>query len=161
VHPWGAADQYQVCLGRIVLRDRKEKVVQAFSFGGELTIRVEPDFTLCQLRSDLPILDLTEENGLELFLVSEIEVILSELRAEPAVDESDLEQSLCEIEPGMLYVALLLELEARLKMLRNEAGDHRILDGLLVVQHALGNLQRHHTRASEAQSLAELLYPPT
>ena len=160
VHPWGAAEQYQVCLGRIVLRDRKDKVVQAFSFGGELSIQVEPDYTLCRLRSDLPILDLVGEEGLELFLVSEIEVILSELRAGQAVDDDDIERALCAIEPVMLYATILSDLELRLKVLQNDESDHRIHDGLLMIQHELGKLRSSQISEIEARSLAALLYPP-
>lgn len=40
---WQGPRNYRVCLGRIALHDRREKVVEAFSFGGELTITQEED----------------------------------------------------------------------------------------------------------------------
>src|SRR5262245_51200600 len=51
VHPWQGAERFRVCAGRIMIMDRREKVVEAFSLGGALRVTVQSDHTHCVLTS--------------------------------------------------------------------------------------------------------------
>lgn len=78
---WSGAKSYRACLGRILLHDRKGKVVEAFSFGGQLTITTQADVTTCILTSSAPIFDLVGPQTVAMRLVSEIEALLARWQA--------------------------------------------------------------------------------
>ena len=109
--------QYQVCAGRIILHDRKNKVVEAFSLGGVLEITVHDTHTSCCLISSAPIVHLTDIQDVPTNLASEFEVLLAQLEARWGRDESGFKKKLANIEPLTLFVAGLMAIQARLHKL--------------------------------------------
>ena len=109
-HPWQQATTYQAAPGRIELRDRKDKVVEAFSFGGQLTVSRQPSFTRCVLHSYAPILELSESihsgptTEVTLF-IEELEALLARSRAQWGREAAGYETRLLSIEPQTLFAA--------------------------------------------------------
>jgi hypothetical protein len=104
-HPWHSAKKYRVCVGRIILRDRVGKTVEAFSFGGELAISVEESYTSCLLRSPAPIFALTDIHGLSVMFVSRFEALLAREHATWDCDDVGFERRLTGVKPATLFVA--------------------------------------------------------
>lgn len=100
---------YRVCLGRILLHDRKGKVVEAFSFGGQLTITNQADATTCSLTSNAPIFDLAGPETIAMRLVSEIEALLARWEACHR-DGVPIARRLAKLDAYPLYIASLFTL---------------------------------------------------
>jgi hypothetical protein len=115
-HGWHGLGHYTVCTGRVILHDRTGKIVEAFTFGGDVHITPEPDLTTVRLVSQAPILELVHEYppSVPLLLASEMEVLLAQRRAEWARrDPALFKLHLAEANPWTLYRSCLLALEER------------------------------------------------
>lgn len=115
-HGWHGLDHYTVCASRIVLHDREDKIVEAFTFGGEVHITPEPELTTVSLVSPAPILNLVHKYPLSipLRLAAEVEVLLAQRRAEWAQrDPTRFGLLLAEADPRTLYRSCLLALTER------------------------------------------------
>ena len=122
-HPWRGYHRYRVNAGRIILRDRIEKVVEAYSFGGTLEICPQDEFTCLQVRSSAPIFSmqssapmfsiLNNRGPSELF-IEEFELILAIIRAELLGSKLDFESRLARIDPFDLFCASIVSIEDRL-----------------------------------------------
>jgi hypothetical protein len=109
-HPWKWKNKYQVLTGRVILRDRLNRVVEAFTFGGKLTIKTEDEFTQCVLVSSAPILPVEDWHSTpSTILAEEVEILLAEWRE--LFDEENLEyrfeEQLAIIDPFQLYLTCL------------------------------------------------------
>jgi hypothetical protein len=107
VHPWHRKKTFQVCAGRIFLRDRLDKTVEAFSFGGDLTIEAGEKLTTCHLRSPAPIIALTAVQSLSVIFVSTVESLLARRRVAWECDDIGYEHRLASIAPDTLFAAAL------------------------------------------------------
>jgi hypothetical protein len=114
-HPWPGEAEYQVVLGRIYVKDRLGKTVEAFCFGGALAIEESINVTSCQISSEAPILNLTESDPMLDLLVSEVEVVLAEDRVKVQAATDKIQNAIVQAEPLSMYAACLLTLEQRLK----------------------------------------------
>nr|MBN1230166.1 hypothetical protein [Anaerolineae bacterium] len=115
-HGWHGLDHYTVCASRIILHDRGDKIVEAFTFGGEVHITSEPGLTTVSLVSSAPILNLVHKYPLSipLRLASEVEVLLAQRRAEWAQrDPARFKLLLADVDPRTLYNSCLLALSER------------------------------------------------
>ena len=117
-HPWRLQKQLQVCAGRIIMRDRKDKVVQAFSFGGKLEISNFETFTFCQITSTAPIIELIDTQDTETIVVTEFEAWLAKHRARWAGNDLGFGSQLASIEPFTLFVAGVAKIDDRLSRSR-------------------------------------------
>ncbi|GAB4403576.1 MAG: hypothetical protein OHK0052_26460 [Anaerolineales bacterium] len=105
-HPYSGAERLTLAPGRVILSDRKHKVVEAYALSGELFIESSPAATYCTLNSPL-ILPLLNEDSLQALLAAEIEGILAIRRAAHLQNLEHFEQSLMRLTPKDLYCACL------------------------------------------------------
>jgi len=111
-YPWAQEAAYTVCAGRIKLRDRKGKLVEAFTFGGKLHIHEHPGLVECQVESPAPILDVASGATTAVTLAEETEIIFAGRRA-AWPDDADFDARLAVVPPQVLYTACLEALQAR------------------------------------------------
>ena len=112
-HPFACPGEYRVVLGRIRLRDRKDKAVSFFSFGGELNIQTSATRTYCALVSPAPIIELHASGSFMETLAFRVEALLARRRAAAGHCRGAFEERLVRLDPLMLYIACLVELERR------------------------------------------------
>jgi len=97
-----------VCPGRVILLDRKEKRVDFFTFGGSLEVASTPGERVYSLRSPAPIMEISNfEVGLADDLVFEIEAMIGEVRARWGEDEEGFAWRIAHVDPLQLYIASL------------------------------------------------------
>ncbi len=113
-HPWPGPSHLRAAVGYIRLVDRRDRVVEAFSFGGSLDVEVLQDHTRCSLASPAPIFHVTDREDLAAFLVSEFEALLAIRRAGWAGDEAGFSRQLAGLDPLLLFAVGLVEVEDRL-----------------------------------------------
>jgi hypothetical protein len=107
-HPWhSATTRHRMCAGRVILWDRREKEVVAFTFGGDLSIEPGESHTTCTLTSPAPIILLTDEPTTPRLLAEEAEVLLARRRAAWEPNKKGYEQRLATADPPVLYAACL------------------------------------------------------
>ena len=112
-HPWLLGKTYRVCAGHILLQDRKEQQVTAFTFGGELRIESMEACTICRLLSPVSILDYSEPDSMTHLLGEEVEILLAERRAAWLHHPAALDRRLAEADPRLLYSACLAALRQK------------------------------------------------
>lgn len=113
----------KICLGHILLLDRREKELEFFTFGGTLTVISEDDEEVVyRIRSEAPILPLTTGRvGEEIpaQLASEAEALLGEARAEWKGDNVNFACRLVREGPMRLYIAIINSVLVRFEDNRN------------------------------------------
>ncbi|MGD9099327.1 MAG: hypothetical protein PVF45_02525 [Anaerolineae bacterium] len=122
-----------VCPGRVILRDRVDKRVEFFVFGGSLEATSVPSETVYSLRSPAPILELTEPPGsIPDQLASETEVVVGELEARWGLNEEGFARRLAQVATPQFYLASLHSILARYKHSRAlRETFHDLYDALL------------------------------
>ncbi|MGB2965088.1 MAG: hypothetical protein WBB69_14000 [Anaerolineales bacterium] len=130
-HPWYFENSYRICGGKVIMEDRKGKKVEAFSFGGQLTIHVKEMQTECILVSPAPILEISENTPLQVLFIEELELLLAEYRAENP-NGHDFELHLCDADPFSLYIACIKELIEKFKLFPDK--DEKYLQFLTYLQ---------------------------
>jgi hypothetical protein len=129
-HPWHNRKDYQLAVGHIILRDRKAKVVEAFTCGGELQITDLPACTCCRITSPAPIFAIVSEldetaNGSESSLVIELESWLARKRVKWGLNDGGYAEYLATVDPLALYAAGLQAIEHQLQTVPAKVrGDH-------------------------------------
>jgi hypothetical protein len=109
-HPWPFRKRLQVILGDVVMRDRKDKVVGAFTFGGTLEIEQAEDCTQCRLKSPVPIIDLRDEKLEVQMLAEETKALVARRRADYEPDVEDFDNKLLSADVTELYFGILKSL---------------------------------------------------
>lgn len=98
----------RVCAGQVVLRDRIDKRVNFFVFGGTLEATTVPGETVYSLRSSAPILALTERReSAPTQLALETESLLAKIQAKWGLNDAGFTERLVQVDPHLLYVACL------------------------------------------------------
>jgi hypothetical protein len=115
-HPTPSA-RYRVSVGRILIQDFVGKVVEAFSFGGELQIEESESQTLCRLSGSAPIFDLRQPFSPEANLVSAYEIEFARMHAHWQRDDIGFEDRLVGLEPKLLFLGASASVELNLKRL--------------------------------------------
>lgn len=110
-HPYSGAEQLTLAPGRVILTDRKHKVVEAYTLSGELFIESTAAATHCTLTSPL-ILPLLNQDSLQTLLAAEIEGIFAMRRAAHLENLEQFEQMFLHLTPDELYCACLNNLNA-------------------------------------------------
>ncbi len=146
-HPWPADRAYRAAAGRIVLQDRLGKKVEAFSFGGAVTLDAEPEYVVVHLESPAPILALQFPGSVSSHLTDAVEGLLAQRRAahDVAGQPHYFETCLAQLAPDALYQACLHALHARLSARY-----------VAVAEHALAPFV-HHALQPSARPLEDLL----
>jgi hypothetical protein len=106
-HPWPYESQFQACAGRIIIEDRYDKKVEAFTFGGNLNILVRERDTRCVFESPAPILELISPTSIAIVLAEETEILFAERRAAWLPHIEAYEQRLVNVSPHDLYTTCL------------------------------------------------------
>jgi len=148
----------RVCPGKVVLRDRMDKRVDFFVFGGSLEAVSVPGETVYSLRSPAPILELTGDlESVPDQLASETEALISELQARWGLDEEGFARRLAQVDPLQFYLATLEAILARYEQ------DHTLQEAFHEFYLALHNEKRWLTERGQWPAtlprLEELLAP--
>jgi len=110
---WGGR---HVCPGLVILRDRVDKRVEFFVFGGSLEAASVSGETVYALRSPAPILALTEPPGsIPDQLASETEMMMGKLDARWGLNDEGFAQRLAQVDTLQFYLASLYSILARYK----------------------------------------------
>lgn len=158
-HPWHGRQELQVCVGRIILLDRKHKEVEAFSFGGTLTITEEDDHTACLLESPAPIFDLVNPGDALTNVISGIEAALAQQRVHWPHDYV-FEEHLVAVDPRKLYVGGLLSQQADLDAIPETAHTPDIRAQHHMIRDMLEAAEQANLLDAGASPLAQLLAAP-
>ncbi|MCB9102379.1 MAG: hypothetical protein H6632_22770 [Anaerolineales bacterium] len=137
---------WPLCPGPVVLRDRFDKRVYFFSYGGALEIYTNAGMAVCVLTSPAPIVEMANEpDNVAEQLASETEALLARMHANWGRDDQGYQQRLVEIDPLELYAATIIHLLESYK--QNSAlrhSFHRFYGMLLNEQDWLQGLERPH-----------------
>ena len=155
-HPWSLLEHYQACSGRVILQDRKGKIVEAFTFGGELRIESKEDVTTGILTSPAPILELTSPSSIPSILAEETEIVFAERRATWEPDHATFNRKLIMADPLVLYCTCLEYLKIK------HEHSHFRHDGVIqhfsqFVRHEIEALQELHKWPEQLPTVGELL----
>ena len=114
-HPWKGQDKHHVFASTVIMRDRVDKVVESFTFGGDLTIASNNEHTICSLISTAPIYPLLSWSSVEMILVEEVEILLAKRREawDEAHKRTSFEKQLAEVDPFILYLSCLQNLQKK------------------------------------------------
>lgn len=156
---WSGPKMYRVCVGRIHMHDRKNKIAAAFSCGGHLAITNHHDYTECTLNSDAPILDLVTSGSLATRLVSEFEAHLAKCRALWGHHPTACEKILAELAPLTLFTTGLVSLQDTYTAIPAQRRSRDILEELHVVREVITLLQVHDLWPDTPASLETLFTP--
>jgi hypothetical protein len=112
-HPWPMSGEYRAAPGRVVLTDRKRKVVEAFTFGGTLQLEASAGLVVARLESPAPILPLLPPHDVAELLADEVEILIARRRAhwDEARQPYALDEHLARVDPLSLFQACLVELQ--------------------------------------------------
>lgn len=156
-HPWPRQKPMQVIPGRIFIKDRKQKMVEAYSFGGSLTIATEKVQTVCVLQSSAPIFSLFLTQDLVSWLVDEVEVLFAQQRVKwEQVHLHSFEVRLAEFEPLLLYAACLATIKRKFGA-NTKNYDKTTRQSLKFINDEINQLQNDPHFPSQAPTLDALL----
>ena len=150
-HPWEFHQAYQLCAGMVEMVDRRGEKEKAFTFGGQVSLKVQPDWTQLTLESTAPIFEISEVNSLKWLWVDEVEILLAEGRAAFTGSRYEFEQRLADADPSALYAACLEALIQRFETLALSSRE-------LQITRLLHALQAEKRRLIESGQMAKL--PP-
>lgn len=114
-HPWTGEKQQNICAGRIIVFDFNGKQIEAFTFGGTLSIDSSTDITLCKITSPAPILDIKTETSVGAILAYEVQIVLAEKQATLSDNPGQFEQWLIATDPVTLYNWVVRTLQEKFK----------------------------------------------
>jgi len=106
----GSPDQGtgHVCPGRVIVRDRLDKRIHFFTFGGSLEVAFAPGVIVYSLQSPAPILELTEpEESIPDQLASETEAMMGEVQARWGSNDAGFARRLAQVDPFQFYLGSL------------------------------------------------------
>jgi hypothetical protein len=117
-HPWPWSKQTKATPGFVTLRDRKDKYVEAFIFGGTLSVQLNSDHTHCSLTSDAPILNLNQIPGvrnptISYMLAMQAQILLARRRAAWVFEPTAFLSRLAVVEPLEFYGSCIRSLIAK------------------------------------------------
>lgn len=114
-HPYRMGNELRFTAGRIRLDAHDGDHEEIVTFGGQASIRLEGDLTVCRVTSSAPFFPLDDDVESPLVMLeSELEIVMAQLRARWGKDESRHLDRLGEVEPMALFVASIWTLEERL-----------------------------------------------
>jgi hypothetical protein len=120
-HPWESKKKHRVLVSRVIMKDRDDKVVEAFTFGGGLQIISHNEYTHCILKSPAPIISVDTLSQMETILIGEVEILLAERREvwDEEHPKDDFEKRLADTDPFMLYLASIKAIQEKFNRFPN------------------------------------------
>jgi hypothetical protein len=116
-HPYIGARRLHICAGPVDVMGYGEKRLEAFTFGGELVIQPEEEYTLATLDSEAPILVRVGSQMAAVFLMEEAELLLALRRGVWDEQSEEFDRRLLAAKPLELYYAFLQTIRVRMKAL--------------------------------------------
>ena len=116
-HPWPGPFECRTAPDFITLIDRKGKVVEAFTFGGEMRVVNDGKVTTCTITSPAPILGMLYPDNIASILAREVEILFAERRAAWSHDLKTYDKHLASADPMTLYLACLKALREKFEHL--------------------------------------------
>jgi len=156
-HPWSGHKQMQLCTGRIIIHDRRDKVVEGFTLGGEITITNLETATSCKITSPAPIIHLFEDEDIATLLVSEFEAMLAKQRASWVGKTSEFEQHLCQADPHTLFVAGLMAIKDSLTHTLAVLHNERYYQTTHIINEAIHIVREKDKWPEQTPALSDLL----
>lgn len=123
-HPWAGEEHYRACVSHVLLRDRKNKTVNSYTYGGDLRIEVNRDQTTCVLVSPAPIFRMEGIISISTLMAQETDILLAKIPIDSRSDQLVFEEKLSTIDPLMLYGACLVSLELKYLDFKHKELDH-------------------------------------
>jgi len=120
-HPSDNSQPHKILAGRIIVRDRQKKEVEAFTFGADLQIVSSKEQTICVFTSPVPILHLISLQSIAIDFADEVEGFLARYKARLG---REYEPRVADIDPMLLYIACLDAIQEKLTHLPHvQAGE--------------------------------------
>lgn len=157
-HPYRLANEFRFTSGRIRLEAHDGDHEEIVTFGGNASVTVEGNQTVCRVTSTAPFLPLN--NDIEspfVLLESELEVVLAQSRAGWGREEARHLDRMGELEPMTVFVASIRTLEERLQRLSRVEGDPATRQTLRLARDIHYLLERSGEWPAAAPGLTELL----
>lgn len=120
-HPWANVRQFRVSIGRIRLRDRFDKRVLIFTFGGEVGIEVTDKKTVCCITSTAPILLIDHYASFQRVIAEEVEIMLAKNAAQKLPHIDEYYTWIASLEPWEFYVRSLVEIHEKFARFPNQS----------------------------------------
>jgi hypothetical protein len=156
-HSWTGPSPLQVGPGRVILQDYRDKMVTAFTFGGEMEITNHSLYTSCHLTSPAPIFHLVQGQDTPTILVTEFESFLARRRAEWAGNETGFEARLAKIEPFTLFLVGLATIKEHLYHVQPQLRGESYRQEVHVINEAIRTVQTNGHWPASLPTLAQLL----
>ncbi len=160
-HPWRGRHHLRVGCGRIVIRDRKNKTVEAYSLGGDLEISSLPNCTCCRLTSPVPLFRLGIDNGspesVAASLVDKFEALVAIRRVRWGTNDLAFQQRLTSIDPPVLYAAGLQSIRSDLEHVPSNRRGARFHQTVRAVDAAMDNARESGRWPAASPTLDELI----
>ena len=114
-HPGQREANYHVIPSCVIMRDRVDKVIEAFTFGGTLHIVSEEACTRCTLKSTAPILPIFVRFSVMTMLADEVRILLAERGAvwDEEHPRTAFEEQLAAVDPFVIYLSCLDALQEK------------------------------------------------
>jgi hypothetical protein len=155
-HPWQGRSQFQVVIDEVILRDRKGKVVEAFTFGGILTIENAEQCTRCTLKSPVPIIDMRDSNDEAHLLAEEASALIARRQAEWEHDPEKFEARLANASVEGIYFGVLKDLQRVYKAFPD--GERMVTQAFLnFLQHQIDLVAEEFGTTSLPSGLEEII----
>ena len=139
-HPRAGDEHYRVCVSHVLLRDRKNKNVNSYAYGGDLRIEVNQDQTTCVLVSPAPIFRMEGIISIPTLVAQETEILLAQIAAESRSDYMVFEDKLSTIDPLLLYGASLMSMNSKYLDFEHKYFNH-ILNLIQFIRYEIKRLQ--------------------
>jgi hypothetical protein len=112
-HPWAGDEHYRACVSHVLLRDRKNKTINSYTYGGNLQIEVNKDQTTCILVSPAPIFRIKDIISTPSLTAQETDILLAKIATESRSKQVVFEDNLSMIDPLILYGASLVSIDEK------------------------------------------------
>ncbi|MHA1937822.1 MAG: hypothetical protein ACW97O_06385 [Candidatus Thorarchaeota archaeon] len=155
-HPWSGEEHYRACVGHVAIKDRKEKFINAYTFGGDLRIKADSEKTTCDLISPVPCFRIEGVNTISKLLAQETDILLAKIAAETGYNEIVFEQKISSIDPVLIYGACLVSIQSYYENFDHDEIDY-ILDLIQFIKHEKERLQMARALPFPIPELIELL----
>lgn len=145
-HPWSGEKSLRICAGPIDIMGQRDKRLEVFTFGGDLSIDVHERATNLIFTSPAPILKVRTMESEASLLAQEAEILIAERSAALEKTPGEFDRRLISANPIILYRAIL----------------HAILIRFQELHGSVSEAQFHlrHVLSEEARYLEETLNLP-